>query len=140
MQARRVLYQALAEPILPPETVVISAATLTVDEGPLTWQILSGDFGRVEVRAESLIKLFAPDFGIEIDKSVLDRGFEYLKKCQNSDGGCDYKLGPGESSMKEGTAGGVATLGLMRKFDYAVMMNGYKFLIRTTPQAISKGR
>jgi hypothetical protein len=49
------------------ETVVISAATLTVDEGPLTWQVVSGDFAKAEVRAESLIKLFAPDFGIEID-------------------------------------------------------------------------
>lgn len=49
------------------ETVVVAAGSLTVDEGPLTWQVVSGDFGKVEVRAESLIKLFAPDFGIEID-------------------------------------------------------------------------
>jgi hypothetical protein len=82
----------------------------------------------------------ADNYGIDIDKSVLRRGFEYLKKCQNKDGGFDYQLGPGEASMKEGTAGGVATLGLMRKFDYAVMMNGYKFLINITPQAITKER
>jgi hypothetical protein len=49
------------------ETVVIAAAVLTVDEGPLTWEVVSGDLAKVEVRAESLIKLFAPDFGIEID-------------------------------------------------------------------------
>jgi hypothetical protein len=42
--------------------------------------------------------------------------------------------------MKEGTAGGVSTLGLMKKFDYAVMMNGYKFLLKITPHAISKER
>ena len=38
----------------------------------------------------------------------------------------------------EGTAGDVATLGLLRKFDYAVMMNGYKFLLKVTPAGISK--
>ncbi len=42
--------------------------------------------------------------------------------------------------MKEGTAGGVATLGLMRKFDYLVMMKGYQFLLKTTPQAIGRER
>jgi hypothetical protein len=82
----------------------------------------------------------ADNYGIPIDKQVLARGFEYLKKCQNSDGGFDYMMGPGETSMKEGTAGGVSTLGLMKKFDYAVMMNGYKFLLKITPHAISRER
>ena len=82
----------------------------------------------------------ADNYGIEIDQDVLARGFEYLKQCQNKDGGFDYMMGPGETSMKEGTAGGVSTLALMKKFDYAVMMNGYKFLLKTTPQAISKER
>lgn len=82
----------------------------------------------------------ADNFGIEIDKKVLARGFQYLKKCQNSDGGFDYMMGPGETSMKEGTAGGVATLGLMRKFDYLVMMKGYQFLLKITPQTISRER
>ena len=84
----------------------------------------------------------AANFGIKIDDPVLDKGFEYLKRCQNKDGGFDYKLdnSPNTRSMKEGTAGGVATLGLMRKFDYAVMMNGYKFLLKMTPAEISKAR
>lgn len=82
----------------------------------------------------------ADNYGIEIDKAVLARGFEYLKKCQNPDGGFDYQLGPGTTSMKEGTAGGVATLGLMKKFDYMVMMKGYQFLLKITPQAISGER
>ncbi len=81
----------------------------------------------------------AANFGIEIDKEVLDKGFEYLKKCQNADGGFDYKLGDAVS-MKEGTAADVATLALMKKFDYAVMMDGYKFLTKLTPQAISRER
>ncbi|MBN1912652.1 MAG: hypothetical protein JW818_23220 [Pirellulales bacterium] len=82
----------------------------------------------------------ADNYGIPIDKEVLARGFEYLKQCQNPDGGFDYQLGPGNASMKEGTAGGVATLGLMQKFDYLVMMKGYQFLLKTTPQVISRER
>jgi len=82
----------------------------------------------------------ADNYGVQIDKQVLARGFEYLKKCQNPDGGFDYKMGPGTVSMKEGTAGGVATLGLMRKFDYMVMINGYRFLLKITPQAIGRER
>jgi len=81
----------------------------------------------------------ADNYGIEINKSVLRRGFEYLKKCQNQDGGFDYKLGDA-TSMKEGTAGGVATLSLMKKFDYSVMIDGYKFLLKITPAAISRER
>lgn len=82
----------------------------------------------------------AANFGIPIDKKVLAQGFEYLKRCQNPDGGFDYKLGPGTVSMKEGTAGGVATLALMRRFDYAVMTKGVDFLKTIGPSAISKER
>ncbi|MDA1055810.1 MAG: terpene cyclase/mutase family protein [Planctomycetota bacterium] len=81
----------------------------------------------------------ASNYGLEIDKSVLARGFEYLKRCQNEDGGFDYKLGDAQS-MKEGTAGGVATLGLMKKFDYSVMIKGYNFLLKITPATISQGQ
>lgn len=84
----------------------------------------------------------AANYGIEIDRDVLKKGFVYLKKCQNRDGGFDYQLdnSPNTKSMREGTAADVATLGLMRKFDYAVMMKGYKFLLKIGPQTISKER
>jgi hypothetical protein len=81
----------------------------------------------------------ARNFGIKIDEAVLDRGFTYLKKCQTNEGGFNYRLGDG-SNMKEGTASGVATLGLMDKFDTAVMVKGYQFLLKVTPQVISNER
>ena len=81
----------------------------------------------------------ARNFGIAIDEKVLDKGFEYLKKCQAADGGFNYHLGDG-TSMKEGTAAAVATLGLMQKFDFQVMINGFNFLQRLSPEAISKER
>ena len=82
----------------------------------------------------------AHSFGVPIDEEVLAKGFEYLKQCQNRDGGFDYQLGPGETSMKEGTAADVATLALMKKFDYTVMLNAYKFLLKVTPARISRER
>ena len=82
----------------------------------------------------------AANYGLAVDAKALERGFEYLKKCQNPDGGFDYKLGPGTVSMKEGTAAGVATLSLMKKFDYGVMIDGMKFLNTIGHAGITKER
>jgi hypothetical protein len=81
----------------------------------------------------------ASNYGIDIDKKVLDKGFEYLKKCQTAQGGFNYQLGDGQN-MKEGTAAGMATLGLMKKFDNQVMIKAYEFLQKTTPAVISAER
>jgi hypothetical protein len=78
----------------------------------------------------------ADNFGIAIDPKVLDRGFEYLKKSQNKDGSFNYILGDG-TSMKGGTAADVATLALMKKYDFTVMIKGYKFLLEFTPKRMS---
>src|SRR5581483_10476950 len=80
----------------------------------------------------------AANFKIARDDDVLDKGFEYLKKCQTKEGGFNYRLGDG-TNMKEGTAAAVATLGLMQKFDFQVMINGYNFLQKITPTAVSQG-
>src|SRR5437773_4557976 len=77
----------------------------------------------------------ASNFGIKIDDKVLDQGFAYLKKCQTAEGGFNYRQGDG-TNMKEGTAGDVATLGLMEQFDTTVMLKGYQFLLKLTPAAI----
>lgn len=81
----------------------------------------------------------ASNYGIKINRQVLDKGFEYLKKCQTNMGGFNYSLGDGQN-MKEGTAAGMATLGLMSKFDNQVMIKAYQFLLKTTPAAISAER
>jgi prenyltransferase beta subunit len=81
----------------------------------------------------------ARNFGLEINEKVLDKGFDYLKKCQTKEGGFNYQLGDG-TNMKEGTAAAVATLGLMEKFDFKVMIEGYKFMLKVTPAVISQER
>jgi hypothetical protein len=80
----------------------------------------------------------AHNYGIDIDQKALDHGFEYLKKSQLKDGGFVYKLGD-QVSMKEGSGGAVATLGLMEKFDFQVMVNGYKYLLGIGPAGVSGG-
>jgi hypothetical protein len=80
----------------------------------------------------------AANYGIDVDQKALDHGFDYLKKSQLKDGGFVYKLGDAVS-MKEGSAGDVATLGLMQKFDFKVMVSGYKYLLDVGPAAIGGG-
>jgi len=81
----------------------------------------------------------ADNFGVAIDPNVLAKGFDYLKKTQNADGSFQYRLGDG-SHMKEGTAAGVATLALMKKLDFPVLINGGKYLVKLTQNAISTAR
>lgn len=96
---------------------------------------LNQDEGATTVCAVQAL-ISAENFGIPIDSKVLDNGFEYLKKCQNKDGSFHYILGDGKS-MKGGTAAGVATLALMKKFDFSVMINSYQYLLKFTPAGMS---
>lgn len=81
----------------------------------------------------------ASNYGIPADEKVLTKGFDYLKKCQTKEGGFNYQLGDGQN-MKEGTAAGMATLGLMKKFDTTVMTKAHEFLQKVTPAGISSER
>ena len=81
----------------------------------------------------------AQNHRLTVDETVLEKGFEYLKRCQNEDGGFDYRLGDA-ASMKEGTAAGVATLALMKRMDYAVMIDGVGFLTKLGTERIAAER
>jgi squalene cyclase len=52
----------------------------------------------------------ARDAGIKVEKATIDRAIEYVKKCQNADGGFSYMLGQGGGSIFPRSAAGVATL------------------------------
>ena len=51
----------------------------------------------------------ARNAGIEVNSEVIDRAVEYVRMCQNSDGGFKYQLGSGNSAWPR-TAAGVASL------------------------------
>jgi len=46
--------------------------------------------------------------GLAVPKETVDRSVEYVKKCQNSDGGFRYMLPPGQSAFPRSAAGVVA--------------------------------
>jgi hypothetical protein len=48
--------------------------------------------------------------GIVVDKRAIDRAVDYIKKCQNADGGISYSLGSRGSSRPAISAAGVAVL------------------------------
>jgi hypothetical protein len=96
---------------------------------------LNRDEGATTVCAVQAL-VSAENFGMAIDPNVIDKGFAYLKKSQNKDGSFQYILGDGQS-MKGGSAAAVATLGLMKKFDFAVMIKAYQFLLQFTPAGMS---
>ncbi len=81
----------------------------------------------------------ASNYGIRIDEKVIEKGFEYLRNTQNGNGSFQYRLGDG-SQMKEGTASAVATLALMRKLDFPVLINGAKYLKEIGPDGITRER
>jgi len=51
----------------------------------------------------------ARNAGIEVNSQVIDRAVEYVRLCQNSDGGFKYQLGSGNSAWPR-TAAGIASL------------------------------
>jgi hypothetical protein len=51
----------------------------------------------------------ARNAGLEIDKAVIDRAIEYVRSCQNPDGGFKYQLESGNSAWPR-SAAGVASL------------------------------
>lgn len=51
----------------------------------------------------------ARNAGIEVPKSTIDRAVDYVRRCQNADGGFQYQLGRGGSAWPR-TAAGVSSL------------------------------
>lgn len=80
----------------------------------------------------------ARNFGIAVEPRVLERGFAYLKRTQNPDGGFRY-TSEGGASMRAGTAADVATLVLMQKLDEKVLFSALDFLKLCTVGGIANG-
>lgn len=52
----------------------------------------------------------ARDTGIKVEKQVIDHAIEYVRRCQNADGGFSYMAGQGGGSGYARSAAGVASL------------------------------
>jgi hypothetical protein len=79
----------------------------------------------------------ARDAGIKVEKEVIDKAVEYVRKCQNPDGGFSYMLGPGGrgegGSAFPRSAAGVATLYYAGVFEGEDIKRGLAYLKQFTP-------
>jgi hypothetical protein len=71
----------------------------------------------------------ARNAGIEIDKNVIDRAVEYVRQCQNVDGGFKYQLPAGASAWPR-SAAGVASLYYAGIYEDDAIERGLEYLVR----------
>ena len=71
----------------------------------------------------------ARNAGLEVDSDVIDRAVEYVRECQNRDGGFRYQLQGGASAWPR-SAAGIASLYYAGIYDDAAIDNGLDYLRR----------
>ncbi len=77
----------------------------------------------------------ARDAGIKVEKDVIDKAIQYVRQCQNGDGGFSYMLTPGGGggSAFPRSAAGVAALYYAGIFEGDEIKKGLEYLRRFTP-------
>lgn len=73
----------------------------------------------------------ARNAGIEVSKDVIDKAVEYVRACQNPDGGFRYQIRTRDSAWPR-TAAGVASLFYAGLYDDAGAEDGLEYLVRTS--------
>src|SRR6185369_17089189 len=71
----------------------------------------------------------ARNAGIEVSKEVVDKAVEYVRKCQNPDGGFKYQLESGASGWPR-SAAGVATMYYAGIYKDEALDKGLEYLVR----------
>ncbi|MAO22910.1 MAG: prenyltransferase [Phycisphaerae bacterium] len=71
----------------------------------------------------------ARNAGIEVSSEVIDRAVEYVRMCQNADGGFKYQLGSGNSAWPR-TAAGVASLYYAGIYEDDAIDKGIEYLTK----------
>jgi squalene cyclase len=77
----------------------------------------------------------ARDAGIKVQKDTIDKAINYVKQCQNPDGGFNYQLGMGSGSGFARTAAGTAALYYAGVFQDDSIQRGLKYLMGRLPAA-----
>jgi Squalene-hopene cyclase C-terminal domain/Prenyltransferase and squalene oxidase repeat len=75
----------------------------------------------------------ARDAGIKVERDVIDKAVEYVKGCQNSDGGFSYVRGQGSGSGFARSGAGVASLYYAGIFEGDSLKRGLDYLKQYTP-------
>lgn len=91
------------------KAVELIAASQSAAGGWLYTPDSNGDEGSVTVTQVQALRACRMS-GIVVDKRVIDRAVDYIKRCQNADGSIRYSLGSGGGGRPAITAAGVAVL------------------------------
>jgi hypothetical protein len=75
----------------------------------------------------------ARDAGLKVEKEVIDKAVEYVKRCQNQDGGFSYVAGQGSGSGFARSGAGVASLYYAGVFEGDNLKRGLDYLKQFTP-------
>jgi len=75
----------------------------------------------------------ARDAGIKVEKDVIDRAIQYVRRCQNPDGGFSYVAGQGSGSGFARSAAGVASLYYAGVFEGNDLKRGLDYLKQFAP-------
>lgn len=75
----------------------------------------------------------ARDAGLKVEKDVIDKAVEYVRRCQNPDGGFSYVAGQGSGSGFARSAAGVASLYYAGIFEGNELKRGLDYIKQYTP-------
>ena len=84
----------------------------------------------------------ARDAGIKVEKEVIDKAIDYVRKCQNSDGGFSYQMNQGGSGGGSGfarSAAGMASLYYAGVSEGKEITKGLKYLSDFLPRKGGRG-
>jgi len=76
----------------------------------------------------------ARDAGIKVEKEVIDKAVEYVKRCQNPDGGFSYVAGQGAGSGFARSGAGVASLYYAGIFEGDSLKKGLDYSSNSPPE------
>lgn len=102
------------------------------DEGGWRYQPERNDADISVTICEIMALRAARDAGIYVDKSVIDKAVEYVKRSQNPDGGFRYMLGSGGSAFAR-SAAGVAALQYAGIYQGEEIEQGLAYIERFIP-------
>ncbi len=80
----------------------------------------------------------ARNAGIEVSKQVIDRAVEYVRACQNPDGGFQYQLGRGRSAWPR-SAAGVASLFYAGIYEDQAIEEGLDYIEQQAMPGVGRG-
>ncbi len=81
----------------------------------------------------------ARDAGIKVEKETISAAVQYVRRCQNADGGFSYMAGQGSGSAFPRSAAGVASLYYAGVFEGNDLKKGLDYLKQFTRMAVGNG-